>query len=103
MRREDRRGVATRVRGRGERSGQKNGNEGGKIEKSGAWGGKQDVELVAQALTNQSVARTPEEASPGQEEQGGMEVSVAMELRFEQTPAPSTLAPTAHCAAKLPD
>ncbi len=36
--------------------------EGGNKRKSGAWGGKQDVELVAQALTNHSAARPPEEA-----------------------------------------
>ena len=51
------------------------GEERWKEMKSGAWGGNQDVELVAQALTNQERVRP--QRRPGQG-RGGL---VAMELR----------------------
>ena len=51
------------------------GEERWKEMKSGAWGGKQEVELVAQALTNQRRVRPQRRPGPGE---GG---SVAMELR----------------------
>ena len=49
--------------------------------KSGTWGGKQEVELVAQALVQSEKGTGPEEARPGE---GG---SVAMELRRGRTQA----------------
>jgi hypothetical protein len=54
---------------------QQEGEERWKEMKSGAWGGKQDVELVAQALTNQRRVRPQRRPGPGE---GG---SVVMELR----------------------